>query len=107
MKSTELQVTPTPAGAAISYGETPVVVELGVGVPINGRWRWSFDGSFRLESSSQESDRDQLGNYVALLLTYADDDGPMLRLRLKAYQDDAPFVVTETTTLRELRGTAL
>ncbi|MCH9018135.1 MAG: hypothetical protein IIB89_10305 [Chloroflexi bacterium] len=106
-KSTELKLTPTPTGAAIAYGETPVVVELGVGVPINGRWRWSFDGSFRLESSSQESGRDQLGNYVALVLTYADDDGPMLRLRLKAYQDDAPFVVTETTTLRELRGTAL
>ncbi len=106
MKSTELQVTPTPAGAAISYGETPVVVELGVGVPINGRWRWSFDGSIRLVSSSQESGRDQLGSYVALVLTYADDDGPMLRLRLRVYQDGAQLVV-EATTLRELRGTAL
>ena len=50
MKSTELQLTPTPTGAAIAYGETPVVVELGVGVPINGRWRWSFDGSIRPRS---------------------------------------------------------
>ena len=99
-------MTPTPAGAAISYGETPVVVELGVGVPINGRWRWSFDGSIRLVSSSQESGRDQLGSYVALVLTYADDDGPMLRLRLRVYQDGAQLVV-EATTLRELRGTAL
>ena len=55
MKSTELQLTPTPAGAAIADGETPVVVELGVGPPIIGRWRWSFDGSCRLVSSSQES----------------------------------------------------
>jgi len=106
MKPPELRLTPTPAGAAIAYGGTPVVVELGVGVPINGRWRWSFDGSFRLVSSSQESGRGQLGSFAALVLTYADDDGPMLRLRLKVYQDGALLVV-ETTTLRELRGTAL
>ena len=35
MKSTELKLTPTPTGAAIAYGETPVVLELGVGVPID------------------------------------------------------------------------
>ena len=65
MKSTELQLTLTASGAAIAYGEASVVEELGVGVPINGRWRWSFDGSFRLVSSSQESGQDQLGSYVA------------------------------------------
>ena len=86
MKSTELQLTPTPAGATIAYGETPVIVELGVGIPVNGRWRWSFDGSLRLVSSSRESGPDQLGSSVALVLTYADDEGPMLRLRLKVYQ---------------------
>ena len=107
MKSTELQLTPTLTGAAIAYGETPVIVELGVGVPINGRWRWSFDGSCRMVSSSQESGLDQLGSYVALVLIYADEGGPMLRLRLKVYQEGAQFVVVETTTLRELRGTAL
>ena len=107
MKSTELQLTPTPAGATIAYGETPVIVELGVGIPVNGRWRWSFDGSLRLVSSSRESGPDQLGSSVALVLTYADDEGPMLRLRLKVYQNAAPFMVVEATTLRELRGTAL
>ena len=107
MKSTELQLTPTPAGATIAYGETPVIVELGVGIPVNGRWRWSFDGSLRLVSSSRESGPDQLGSSVALVLTYADDEGPMLRLRLKVYQNGAPFMVVEATTLRELRGTAL
>ena len=106
METKELQLTPTPTGAAIAYGGTPMVIDLGVGVPINGQWRWSFDRTLRLTGSSPESGRDRLGSYTALLLTYADDDGPMLRLRLKAYQEGATLLV-ETTTLRDLRSTAL
>jgi hypothetical protein len=83
-----------------------MVLELGVGVPINGQWRWSFDSTLRLLSSSQEGGQDQLGQYGALVLTYADDEGPMVQNRLKVYLEE-PALVVEATTLRDLAGTAL
>ncbi|MCH7622410.1 MAG: hypothetical protein IH870_11005 [Chloroflexi bacterium] len=94
------------AGTSISYQGVPFIVEVGLGVPIHHHWHWSFDGSLRPESNHQEKGRDQLGNFTALVFTYWDQRGPMVRQRLKTYEDNASLVV-EATALRDLQGTAL
>ncbi len=94
------------AGTSISYQGVPFIVEMGLGVPIHHNWHWSFDGSLRLASTHQEKGRDHLGKFTALESTYADRDGPLVRQRLKTYEDNASLVV-EATALRDLHGTAL
>ena len=105
-KPPPLEITPTVTGVSIEYDNTPLVSEIGVAIPIDGRWRWSFDRSLRLLTSDGGTGRDSLGPYASLALTYGDDDGPWVRQEVKAYQDGA-FVVVEATALRELRGAAL
>ncbi len=93
-------------GTSISYEGVPFIVEMGLGVPIHHNWHWSFDGSLRLTSNHQEKGRDHLGKFTALESTYGDRDGPLVRQRLKTYEDNASLVV-EATVLRDLHGTAL
>jgi hypothetical protein len=83
-----------------------MVVELGSGIPLHHRWRWSFDGSLRLVAAAEEQGKDPLGNYAALALTYADEEGPLVQQRLQAYSPGS-YLLTETTALRDLHGTAL
>ena len=106
MSTATLEVTRTGSGVRIGYDGVPMVVETGVGIPLSGRWWWSFDGSLRLVDTSEQDGSDRLGAYTALALTYHDQDGPLLRQALKTYADDSSLVV-ETTALRDLWGAAL
>jgi len=106
MDRARIVVKRSATGIAIDYDGEPVVVDLGAGIPVHGRWRWSFDGTLAHGVSEEGQGSDQLGNYASLTLTYADEAGPMIRQTAKVYQDGS-FVVVETTALRELRGTAL
>jgi len=76
-------------------------VDTGAGIPLGGRWWWSFDGSLRLVDASEHDGSDWLGAYTALVLTYSDQDGPLIRQALHTYADDSSLVV-ETTALRDL-----
>ena len=102
----QLKVKTTATGASIEYAGVLLAPELGVGIPIDGRWLWSFDRSLALSASEETIAGDVLGEYSSLALTYADVDGPMVRQEVKAYQETSTVVV-ETTALRELRGTAI
>src|SRR4029453_4001638 len=102
----QLEVTRTGSGVRIAYDGAPMVVETGAGIPLGGRWWWSFDGSLRLVNASEHAGSDQLGAYAALALTYTDQEGPLIRQTLKTYAGDASLVV-ETTALGELGGAAL
>src|SRR5207253_1797659 len=106
MSTATLEVTRTGSGVRIDYDGVPMVVETGVGIPLSGRWWWSFDGSLHLVDTSEQDGSDRLGAYTALALTYHDQDGPLLRQALKTYADDSSLVV-ETTALRDLWGAAL
>jgi len=106
MSTAKLEVTRTGSGVRIGYDGAPMILETGAGIPLGGRWWWSFDGSLRLVDASEEEGSDQLGAYTALALTYTDQDGPLIRQALKTYADDASLVV-ETTALRDLWSTAL
>ena len=106
LSTAQLEVTRTGSGVRIAYDGAPMVVETGVGIPLGGRWWWSFDGSLRLVDASEHDGSDQLGAYAALALTYTDQEGPLIRQILKTYAGDASLVV-ETTALRDLWGAAL
>jgi hypothetical protein len=121
MNTTNIQLTYTDGKVAVAYDHISIIVELGVGIPLGRRWRWSFDGSLHIEESAEEPGSDQLGHYSALTLTYHDSDGPLVRQRLKVYEV-GPYIpphpslsqggsggvlVVETTALRDLRGAAL
>jgi hypothetical protein len=83
-----------------------MVVEVGSGIPLHHRWRWSFDGSLRLVAAAEEQGKDLLGDYAALASTYADEEGPLIQQRLQAYCHGS-YLLVETTALRDLHGTAL
>jgi len=105
--SKKLEVRPTgTGGVAIDFGGVPFVLELGVGFPIQGQWRWSFDGSLAVAGISEGVGSDSLGDYQALELTYADDQGPVLGQAIKTYPNEC-FVVVEATALREIPGAGL
>lgn len=106
MRRQDLELTRTGNGVAIAYADTPMVVELGSGIPLHHRWRWSFDGSLRLVASAEEQGTDPWGAYAALVLTYADAEGPLVQQRLHAYAHGS-FLLAETTALRDLHGAAL
>src|SRR5215468_733474 len=102
----QLEVTRTDSGARIDYDGRPMVVDTGAGIPLGGRWWWSFDGSLRLVDASELDGGDRLGAYTALALPYTDQEGPLIRQTWKTYTGDASVVV-ETTALRDLWGAAL
>jgi hypothetical protein len=106
MSTAKLEVTRTGSGVSIGYDGRPMVVDTGAGIPLGGRWWWSFDGSLRLVDASEHDGSDWLGAYTALALTYSDQAGPLIRQALHTYADDSSLVV-ETTALRDLWGTAL
>jgi hypothetical protein len=106
MSTAKLEVTRTGSGVRIGYDGRPMVVHTGAGIPLGGRWWWSFDGSLRLVDASEHDGSDRLGAYTALALTYTDQEGPLIRQTWKTYAGDASVVV-ETTALRDLWGAAL
>src|SRR5437016_7218934 len=106
MRIQDLELTRAGNGVAVAYDDTPMVVELGSGVPLHNRWRWSFDGSLRLLAAAEEQGKDSLGDYAALVLTYADEEGPQVQQRLQAYAHGS-YLLAETTALRDLHGAAL
>ena len=104
--SRELKVSATATGVSIEYDRVLMVSELGAGIPVGGRWWWSFDGSLTVVESEESEASDALGDYSSLALVYADNRGPMIRQQVRAY-GEISSVMVETTALRELRGTAL
>src|SRR5918992_5185913 len=121
MNTRNIQLTNTNGKVAVAYDHIPLVTELGIGIPLDHRWRWSFDGSLHVVSSAEQPGRDQLGDYSVLALTYNDQDGPLVQQRLKVYQAESyppphpplgkggpgEVLITETTALRDLPGAAL
>jgi hypothetical protein len=107
MKLENLEITRTDrGGTSLTYDGVAMILDLGAGIPIGGRWLWSCDGSLKLSESARESGSDQLGSYSALALTYAATAGPLIRQSVKTYEGVSSLIV-ETTALRELRGIAV
>jgi len=103
MRIQDLDLTLAGNGVAVAYHDTPMVVELGSGIPLHNRWRWSFDGSLRLVASAEEQGKDSLGDYAALVLTYADEEGPLVQQRLQAYAHGS-YLLAETTARSRLEA---
>ena len=96
----------TATGVSIDFGGATMVLDLGVGIPIQSRWQWSFDGTLALEGCREGEAADSLGEYSSLTLTYADGAGPVVQQTVKVYSGDG-LVLVESTALRELRGLSL
>ena len=102
----QLRISATATGVSIEYDNALMAPDLGVGIPLDGRWWWSFDRGLTVVQSEESDASDLLGAYSSLALVYADDQGPMIRQQVRAYGETSSVVV-EITALRDLRGTAL
>ena len=103
---TQVVVEPSATGVAIEYDGTAMVADLGVGISLEARWRWSFDGTLRRGAPDRAKGSDMLWEYETLTFVYLDEAGPILEQRVKSYRGDS-LVVVETAAIREIRGTAL
>ena len=104
MNRTQVVVESFVTGVAIGFAHAQMVLDLGVGIPLQARWRWSFDGTLHRGEPEHAQGSDLLGEYESLVLIYGDEAGPFLRQEVKSYQDDS-CVVVETTALWEIRDT--
>ena len=107
-------------GVSIHYAGEPFIGELGIGLPINGNWLWSYDRSLVLVEESEGTGRDSHGEYSYIALVYAipgvsagvsplvsNDDVPLIRQEIKAYDPSTgpARLLVETTVLEEICGT--
>jgi hypothetical protein len=106
MDTESIRLTHSSGRISLYLGEAEMAVDLGVGIPLNGHWWWSFDGTLRHGEPTSESGSDLYGDYYSLDLTYHDDAGPLVQLRLKTYPRRS-WVIAETTALKDLQGTFL
>ena len=91
MDGSGIELARTKTGISVAFSGAPQITDLGVGLHLNHRWLWSFDGSLSLATAGDESGTsgdwgsDQLGRYFATTLIYADAAGPLVQLQLKNY----------------------
>lgn len=101
------------AGVGIDYAGETFVEDLGIGLPINNGWRWSFDGSLKLVDEGRGAGKDRLGEYSYVTLIYTApgllDDMPLIQQELRTYAPPGPSgqLLIETKVLEEIRGTYL
>ena len=99
----------------VGYAGREFVQELGIGLPIDDTWRWTFDGSLKPLAHREGNGRDSLGEYACETLLYAipgvfRDDVPVIQQDLKIYDNStggAGRLLVETRVLEEIRGTHL
>jgi len=101
LSSAQLEVTRTGSGVRIAYAGVPLVVETGAGIPLGGRWWWSFDGSLRLVDAAEHDGSDQLGAYAALALTYGTPAIAYLESRSEI--PDLPAAIPDTSSFEEVQ----
>ena len=106
MTGESLQIINSQGLLSLSFDGVPMVTDLGAGLPINGRWWWTFDGSLTLTEQEAGSGSDGQGDYQSTALTYSDDTGPMLRQQVRVYSGPS-YAVVEATALKDLGSTFL
>ena len=97
-------------GIGIEYLGEEFVSRLGIGLPIDGRWLWSFDGSLKLADEEHGEGRDSAGKYSYTARSYTIPGLPgadisHLRQELRAYDDS--LLVIDTRALEDIKGTYL
>ena len=97
---------------SIDYAGKELVEDVGMGLPINGNWMWTFDRSLKPVHDSEGEGRDRLGKYRYLARSFAGrglsgEDVPLLRQELRVYDpSEGPGrILLETRVLEDIRGT--
>ena len=103
---TQVVVEPSATGVAIEYDGTAMVADLGVGISLEARWRWSFDGTLRRGAPDRAKGSDMLWEYETLTFVYLDEAGPILEQRVKSYRGDSLVVVETAGHSRDTRHRA-
>lgn len=108
MNAGDISVQRQGEGFSLAYDGLELIEDLGIGLPIDGVWRWTFDGSIRVLEAFKGTGRDRLGRYSYEALVYAvpgvyEEDVPAIRQELRAYGGSRLMV--ETTALEDIGGT--
>jgi len=85
----------------LSVNDEPWIEEIGLRIPIDGRWRSDCDGEIAGGGWSEERGEDEIGTYHAWWQDYSFREEPLLTLHLHGY-GDAILVTFELH--RELNG---
>ena len=110
MNAGDISVVRRGDGVSIDYAGEEFVGDMGIGLPINGHWLWTFDRSLKLVDEGQGTGRDRLGNYSYVVLSYGipgmnQGEFPHLQQELRLYNNSQLLI--ETTVLEDIRGTYL
>ena len=102
------------ASLGIDFSGVSFVTDLGIGLPVDKKWQWSFDGSLKLVEEREGRGSDSLGKYLYLSRAYAipsllRSDVPLVQQQLRIYSTSSgpDRVLVETRVLEDLRGISL
>ena len=110
MRQGDISVKGRGESIGIDYLGVEFVTQIGMGLPINGHWLWTFDGSLMPVEEGEGRGRDGLGEYNFTAQSYTipglpGKDVPHLRQELRTYDDS--LLLIETRALEDIKGTYL
>ncbi len=108
MSTGDISVQRRGEGFSLAYDGHEFIEDLGIGLPVDGVWRWTSDGSIRVLEALQGTGRDRLGRYDYHALIYTvpgvyGGDVPAIRQELRNYGGSR--LTVETTALEDIAGT--
>ena len=114
MNSSEVSISRRDGRTSIDYAGANFVGDLGIGLPINKNWWWTFDRTMKLVEERDGSGRDNLGEHSYTALDYTipgllKGDPAIIQQQLKIYHSahGPGRVMIQTRVLEDIRGTDL
>lgn len=80
-------------GLSLNFRNKDLIHDVGMGIPINGRWLWSYDGSLQVSSMNDINGLDKSGEYKGYEATYCLENEKILNLKTKVYECISSVVI--------------
>lgn len=86
---------------SLNFRNRDWIRDIGIGIPINGEWLWSYDDSLQVSSINDINGFNKLGKYEGYEATYCLENEKILNLKTKVYKSISSIVI-ETKTLKDI-----
>lgn len=91
---------------SLNFRNRDWIRDIGIGIPINGKWLWSYDDSLQVSSINDINGFDKLGEYKGYEITYWVKNKKILNLKTKVYKSISSIVI-ETKALKDIRNISI
>lgn len=71
---------------SLNFRNRDWIRDIGIGIPINGEWLWSYDDSLQVSRINDINGFDKLGEYEGYEATYCLENEKILNLKTKIYE---------------------